>query len=66
MSEDELKQYWFYPRETEQKNAPELTQSKYRPRIHEFKEVGWVDPFAYLDQELEIPSDVMNERKLKK
>ena len=62
MSEDELKQYWFYPRETKQDKATELSQTKYRPRIHEFREVGWVDPFAYLDQESEIPSDVRKER----
>lgn len=39
MSDKELKQYWFHMTKEEISVAT-------RARIHEFKELGWIDPFA--------------------
>lgn len=39
MSNDELKQFWFYMSKEEMYTAT-------KARIYEFKEIGWIDPFA--------------------
>ena len=44
MSEDDLKQFWFYMSKKEMDKTG-------GPRIKNFKEIGWVDPFILTQNE---------------